>query len=86
MNLYRFAKIHNDEQVNTTETEREDTEPKVIQPTENMAIVCNERPTLSMANEALNKKELYRQTQNQDNIIITRSGWTSRKHDKLCYY
>ena len=44
---------------------RKGTDPKVIQPTQNMDIVHNKRPTQSTENKALNKKELCRQTQNK---------------------
>ena len=65
----RFAKIHNDEQANKMEMERKGTEPKVIQPKENMEKVCSERPTQFSANEALNKKEFHRQTKNLRQMI-----------------
>ena len=52
---------------------------RVIKPTENMDAVHNERPTQSRVNKVANKKELQRQTQNQENFNITRSGWISRK-------
>ena len=48
----RYAKIHNDQQLNKMEMERKMTEPKVIQPTENMDTECHERPTQSTANKA----------------------------------
>ena len=35
----RFAKIHNNEQLNKIEMERKDTKPKVLQPAENMDTV-----------------------------------------------
>ena len=82
----RFSKIYNDKQFNKMKTERKDTETKVTQPTENMDIGNNEIPTHSTANKALNKKELHRQIQNQENIIKIRSAWISRKSDRLCYF
>ena len=69
-----------------TKTERKDTKPNVIQSTENTETVWNERPTQSTAYKALHKTEFCRQAQNQDNIIMTRSGWISRKTDRPCYY
>ena len=51
-----------------------------------MDTACNERPTHSTANETLNKKELCMQTQNQEKIITVRSGWISKKPDRLCYF
>ena len=50
-----------DKHVNKLEAKRKDTEPKVIQPAENMDTVHNERPIQSIANKTLNKEELYRQ-------------------------
>ena len=47
----RLAKIHDSEQLNKMEMERKATEPKVIQPAENLDTVYNERPTQSTANK-----------------------------------
>ena len=41
-----FDRIHNDEKLNKMETDRQDREPKMIQLTENMVTVQNERPTI----------------------------------------
>ena len=60
--------------------------PKVMQPTEGMDTVCNERQAQSTANKALNTKALRRQAQNGETVIITRSIWISRKADRLCYF
>ena len=56
------------------EIDRNGTKPTVIQLTENMGTVHIERPAELTTNKALNKRELYRQTQNQETIITTRSG------------
>ena len=40
------------------ETERNDTEPKVIQPAGNINAECNERPPQYTANKAIDKREL----------------------------
>ena len=45
------------------ETEEKSTEPKVIQPTENMDRLHDEGSTQLTANKTLNKKELCRQKQ-----------------------
>ena len=46
----------------------------MIQPTENMVTVYNERLTQSTTNKALHKNEVNKQTQNQAKDIITRLG------------
>ena len=66
----RFTQIHNDQQVNIMETERENTEPNVLQSTEYMDAVHDERLTQSTANKALNKRELHKIAQNQETIIM----------------
>ena len=73
----RFAKIHNDKQLNKTEMERKETEPKVIQLTESIGTECNETLPHSTRNKALSKKELQGQTQNQETFITIRQDRTA---------
>ena len=80
----RFAKKTSIMTFNRMVIKRKGTEPKVIQPTENVDIVCNEWPMQSTAKKSFNKKELHKQTQNQENT--TRSGQISRKPKRLSYY
>ena len=82
----RFAKLHNDEQLNIMELDRKDKEPKVIQPTEKIDTVHDKRPTQSMANKALHEKEFHSQTKNWESIIMTISGWISRKLERPSYF
>ena len=53
----KFVKIYNDEYLNKIETERKDTEPKVIQSIENMDTIHNERLAQSTVNKTFDKKE-----------------------------
>ena len=57
----KFAKIHNNEIVDKMELERKDTEPKMIQPAENVDTEHVERPPQPTANQAMDKKELNKQ-------------------------
>ena len=52
----RFTKKYNHEKLKRMDMGRQETEPKVIWPTENMDIECNEILTLFIANKALHKK------------------------------
>ena len=54
--------------------ERKEVELKVIEPVEDMDTEHNERSPQSTTNEVLHKKQLYRQTQNQENIIMMTLG------------
>ena len=49
------------------EIEGTDKELKMIQATENMETVCNEKPTQSTVHKVLKRKEPQRKTQNQEN-------------------
>ena len=52
----KIWQAHNNEQLNKIETERKDSEPKIIELAENMDTVCKERLAFFIANKALNKK------------------------------
>ena len=54
-------KIHNNEQINKIEIESKDTEPRVIQPVENIKTKHNERPLLSKTIKSIYKEELHKQ-------------------------
>ena len=82
---YRFAK-KKDKHLNKIEMERKDSEHNVIRPTKNMDTIHNDRQAQSTANKTLNKTELCRQMQNQENLIMTRLGQISRKLVRLCYF
>ena len=85
MNLDKFAKICNDEQINKMEMKRKDTESKVIEQAENMDAEHNERQLESTANKAIDKREICKQMQKQENFTMMRLGWFNRKPDKLGY-
>ena len=54
------------------ETERKDTEPKVIQPAESMDAKYNERPPQSTVIQGKTKKELHKEMQKEENITMMR--------------
>ena len=80
-----LVKAHNDVQINKMEMKRKDTEPKVIQPGENMDAECNEVPQQFTSNKAIDKRDLCKQTQKQENFTMTRLGHISQKLGGLCY-
>ena len=77
-------KKHKDEQINHMEMERKDTEPNVIQPAEDIGKEQNERLSQSITNKTVDKRELCKQIQKQETLIVMRLGWISRKLDRLC--
>ena len=60
------------------DTERKDIEPKVIQSAEDMDTKHNERPQRATAIKAIDKRELCKQIQHQENSTLVRSGWISK--------
>ena len=68
------------------EMERKDADPKVIQPLVNKDAELNERTPQSSANKAMDKRELLKQTQKQENLTMMRWGYISRKPDRVCYF
>ena len=52
------------------ETERKDTEPNVIQPSEYMDRECYERLLKSKANKTMDKWECHKQMQKQENSTM----------------
>ena len=61
--------------------ERKDTEPKVIQTTENLDTEHNQRQPQSTASKAMHKGEAHKQMHKQENFTTARSEWISKKSD-----
>ena len=70
--------------------ERKDIEPKVTHSAENMHTGCNDRLSQSTVNNAMDKRELHKQTQKQDKLphheIITDQQKTRQVILFLRYY
>ena len=82
----KFEKIHKYEHINKMHTEGRDTGTKVLQLTENMDTECNERPPQSIANKAMDKKEVNKHMQEQEVFTMMRLVWISIKTHRLHYF
>ena len=68
--------------LNEIEIERRETEPNVVYPARFGSTKHNETPQ-KKSNKTRENQELHKQVQKQGTFTITRSGWISRKPERL---